>query len=101
MRAAILAACAAALACGACAQDPVSKPPLAPTVPLPKPAPAACDAARYAHWIGSKVSEIDLGAAPRAHRVVCADCAMTMDFSADRLTIFLDADQKVARLSCQ
>jgi hypothetical protein len=101
MRIAVFTAIAAALALGACVQGPASQPPPGPTVELPKEGAGSCDAARFAACFGRRESELDLSTAPRLHRVVCADCAMTMDFSADRLTIYFDVDRKVARLACQ
>lgn len=63
--------------------------------------PAGCDAARYQTLIGQPASAIDAGTLPRAHRIVCHDCMMTMDFSADRLTVKLDPAGRVESATCQ
>lgn len=88
---------AAVLAVTACAPQAV----IGPAAPLPPETAPLCDAARYAALVGQPAAALDRATLPASHRVVCADCAMTMDYSADRLTIRLDAEGKVASVACQ
>ena len=81
----------------ACAPQPA----IGPAAPLAPPAAPLCDAARYQALLGQPASALDPKTLPTSRRIVCADCAMTMDYAADRLTIRLDADAKVAGLACQ
>lgn len=56
-----------------------------------------CGLAQNQSLIGKTQSEFQ---APSNARVVCFGCAVTMDFNAQRLTIQLGADRKVASLRC-
>lgn len=93
-RAILLAAVLAAAACAPQAE-------IGPAAPLPPETAPLCDAGRYAPLIGQPSATLDRATLPASHRIVCADCAMTMDYSADRLTIRLDAEGKVASVACQ
>ncbi|MFZ4601057.1 MAG: I78 family peptidase inhibitor [Caulobacterales bacterium] len=86
-----------ALAVAACAAPPA--PGGAPFAPPVKP--ATCDPALYSGLIGTAAQAISPASLPSSHRIVCFECAMTMDFSADRLTLMLDREGKVARVACQ
>jgi len=86
-----------ALAVAACAAP--SRPSGQPFAPPAKS--AVCDAARFAGLIGTPAQAISPADLPSSHRIVCFDCAMTMDFSADRLTLTLDPEGKVAKVACQ
>ncbi|MBL8560213.1 MAG: hypothetical protein JNM47_15930 [Hyphomonadaceae bacterium] len=59
-----------------------------------------CNAADYQYLIGKTDAEIDRTRLPKAHRIVCHNCPVTMDFNENRLTVGLDAAGKVARASC-
>ncbi|MBU6371633.1 MAG: hypothetical protein KJS97_02810 [Alphaproteobacteria bacterium] len=74
---------------------------IGPSTPLPPTPAPSCDAVAYARLIGQPAATIDPASLPARHRIVCADCAMTMDYSADRLTIRLDPEGKVAAVACQ
>jgi hypothetical protein len=72
--------------------------------PGPTPAPASqddtCGVARYRHLIGRSIDAIDASTWPARSRVVCFGCMVTMDYVAERLTIQLDRDRKVASMRC-
>lgn len=67
---------------------------------LPTGGAETCDAGAYQYLIGQKEAEIDRTRLPKVHRIVCHNCAVTMDFNENRLTVALDAAGKVARASC-
>jgi len=89
---------AACLALAACAPVVVE---IGAPMPAPQIAAGLCDAALYQTLIGRPAAEIDQATLPRAHRIVCADCAATADYVPDRLTVRLDANGRVASLACQ
>ena len=67
------------------------------------PAPAAdtCGAAAYASYVGTDHRQVPAEPMGRDFRVVCTTCAMTKDYSAQRLNFFYDATSgKVVRLAC-
>ncbi|MCG8440391.1 MAG: hypothetical protein MI723_01150 [Caulobacterales bacterium] len=61
----------------------------------------ACDADSYRQLIGQTFEEARASAElPRRVRFICEGCLATGDFVADRLNLYLDADGRVARLTC-
>lgn len=61
---------------------------------------ATCDAAQYQYLIGQNEADIDRSRLPRTFRIICAECAVTMDYSANRLSIQLGADKRVGSVRC-
>jgi hypothetical protein len=59
-----------------------------------------CGAARYRHLIGRSIDTIDASAWPARSRVICFGCMATMDYVAERLTVQLGPDRKVASMRC-
>jgi hypothetical protein len=96
MRRAISLAALAAT-CGCAATDPAA--------PEPPTAPGQCSAEAAQSLIGQPgTSALAVEALRRTHlrtvRWIWPGQAVTMDYRADRLDISLDADGKVARLTC-
>jgi hypothetical protein len=60
----------------------------------------ACGASRYAHLIGTPADQIDRASLPPRTRVITPDMMVTMDFSAERLNIFVGTDGRVGSLRC-
>ena len=97
-------AIAAVLALAACAPQEGPReggvynaaPPPVAAIPVPVPADTgprdACGAYELQHLVGRHRSEIPVPVEPSKRRVACTTCPVTMDFRADRLNIFFDAD---------
>lgn len=69
--------------------------------PEPQPHPEdACGAQALQAAVGRSVKSIDLSAAKGPVRIVPEGTAVTMDFSAERLTVYTDATGKILSLSC-
>jgi hypothetical protein len=67
---------------------------------IDRPAPDTCQMAQHQSLIGRDGTGIDQTTLPTGARVVCFNCAVTMDFSAQRLNVMLGADGKVESLRC-
>lgn len=67
---------------------------------IERPPPDTCRMADFQSLIGRPGAEIDRSSLPTPSRVVCHDCAVTMDFNAQRLNVNLGADGKVESLRC-
>ncbi len=65
-----------------------------------RPPPDTCQMAAHQSLIGTVGEEIDQSTLPAGSRVICHNCAVTMDYRAERLNIDLGADGKVVRLRC-
>ncbi|MEQ1492211.1 MAG: I78 family peptidase inhibitor [Terricaulis sp.] len=65
-----------------------------------RPPPDTCQMAANTHLVGTVGAEIDRTELPAGARVICHDCAVTMDYRADRLNVDLGADGKVTGLHC-
>jgi hypothetical protein len=63
--------------------------------------PKTCIAADHQHLIGKNERDIDRARLPQSFRIICHGCQATMDFRQDRLSIQLDADNKVVSASCE
>jgi hypothetical protein len=88
----------AALAVGAlagCIAIEVNEAAVTPPTP-----PKTCDALIYQDLIGKPEGAIDRTRLPEAHRIVCHNCPVTMDYNASRLTVALGPDGKVASARC-
>lgn len=59
-----------------------------------------CDASQYQYLIGQSEGEIDRTRLPRANRIICAECMVTMDHSPNRLNIHLGTDKRVGSVRC-
>ncbi len=62
--------------------------------------PDTCQMAAYQNLLGQVGAEIDRAALPTGARVICHECAVTMDYRAERLNVDLGTDGKVTRLHC-
>jgi len=67
---------------------------------ISRPAPDTCEMAAHQNLIGMDGSAIDQTSLPANSRVVCHECAVTLDYRADRLNVELGPDGKVVRLRC-
>jgi hypothetical protein len=65
-----------------------------------RPQPDTCQMTAHQTLIGAVGADIDRAALPPLTRVICHDCAVTMDYNAERLNVELGPDGKVARLRC-
>lgn len=67
---------------------------------ISRPAPDTCQMAAHQSLIGQTGSSIDQGSLPAGARVICHECAVTLDYRAERLNVQLGPDGKVASLRC-
>lgn len=67
----------------------------APVAPSPGDGPAQCKAPEYQRFVGRNRSELPAAPAGEVWRVVCSNCAMTMDYNPNRLNIVFDLDTGV------
>ncbi len=67
---------------------------------IERPPPDTCQMAAHQSLVGADGASIDRSALPQGARVICFNCVVTMDYSAQRLNVHLDRDGKVERLSC-
>ncbi len=65
-----------------------------------RPPPDTCQMAAHQSLVGTLGAGIDQSTLPAGSRVICHNCAVTMDYRAERLNIDLGADGKVVRLRC-
>ena len=59
-----------------------------------------CDAGQYKYLVGQAEESIDRTHLPKAYRVICAECMVTMDFNPNRLNIHLGTDKRVGSVRC-
>jgi hypothetical protein len=89
----------------ACSSGPteVTPPERRPPVAIARPHPAApaardqCGAADLQGLVGKPRTEIPIPIDPTKQRVACTTCPVTMDFSAERLNFFFDAQTGVIK----
>lgn len=104
----IAIAAALLLVAGCAGKDEPPPPPTYSTIPppmetAPEPVPTdtrpkdACGAADMQRLVGRPRSEIPVPVNPNARRVTCTTCPVTMDYRADRLNIFFDADTGIIK----
>lgn len=67
---------------------------------ISRPPPDTCQMAAHRDLIGREGASIDQSTLPAGARVICHNCPVTLDYSAERLNVDLGADGKVARLHC-
>lgn len=67
---------------------------------LPVGGAETCDAGAYAYLVGQDEAAIDRTRLPKAHRVICAECMVTMDHNPNRLNVHLGVDKKVGSVRC-
>ncbi|HEX8900128.1 I78 family peptidase inhibitor [Vitreimonas sp.] len=67
---------------------------------ISRPPPDTCQMATHRNLIGREGASIDRSTLPANARVICHNCPVTLDYSADRLNVQLGADGKVASLRC-
>tara|TARA_R110002110_G_scaffold91187_1_gene236940 strand:+ start:211 stop:498 length:288 start_codon:yes stop_codon:yes gene_type:complete len=88
----ILAASAVLAACA-------TTPPTDTPDPVDPDAPT-CAAPDMQHLVGMSIGEIDVDTLPQPTRVVRADMAVTMEYRAERMTLWLDRALRVERVQC-
>jgi hypothetical protein len=67
---------------------------------IERPPPDTCHMAEHQGLIGGVGADIDRSTLPADARVICFGCAVTLDYSAERLNLQLGADGKVASMRC-
>ncbi len=67
---------------------------------ISRPAPDTCQMAAHQGLIGTEAAAIDPATLPAGARVICHDCAVSLDYRADRLNVLLEEDGKVASMRC-
>ena len=75
--------------------SPAPAPP--PAAPAPPPVADACGAREHQHLVGRPRTEIPVPVNPNRQRVACTTCPVTMDFSAERLNFFFDAQTGIIK----
>ncbi len=65
-----------------------------------RPAPDTCQMALHTNLLGAVGADINRTELPADARVICHNCAVTMDYRADRLNVDLGADGRVSGLHC-
>ena len=60
----------------------------------------ACGANRHQSLIGTAEPDLNKSALGRNTRILHPDSVVTMDYSAERLNVYLDKDGKVSRVTC-
>lgn len=96
----------AALALGACVQEAMTYRDLEEMTrrhqreAVSRPEPDTCRMSEHRHLIGQDGAAIDRSSLPAGARVICHQCPVTMDYSAERLNVELGPDGKVANLRC-
>ena len=83
---------AAGLALAACTSmaAPADPPPVSE-------APDQCNASQYQSLVGTKITDLPPKPAGAVWRQACTQCAVTMDFNAQRMNIFFDKDTEVIK----
>lgn len=95
----ILAIVGTSLALTACAE------PAAPPVPPPLVAPKACNAERVQNFVGRLVSsftldEVRINANAQSSRLIAPGSAVSQDYRTDRVNVYVDTANVVARITC-
>jgi Peptidase inhibitor I78 family len=75
-----------------------------PEPPVAAPAEDSCGSARFADLVGQPrrdvLDEVARRGAPRRMRWIRPGDAVTMDYIAERLNVYFDAQDRVERLAC-
>lgn len=95
-------ACLFPAALSACNIMPLPTAPDLASEPLPLPAPVedACGASDLQALIGQSASVLTTMKFASALRVIESDMAVTMDYSANRLNIWLNSSDRIERVTC-
>jgi len=72
----------------------------APEYAAPAGGAATCEASQYQYLVGQKEADIDRSRLPRVHRIICAECMVTMDHNPNRLNVHLGTDKRVGSVRC-
>lgn len=102
----LFTAIGAALLLAACVQEPMTYRDLdrlsaqAQREAISRPPPDTCHMAEHQNLVGTSGDQIDPATLPAGARVLCHDCAATLDYNSTRLNVVLGADGKVASLRC-
>ena len=67
---------------------------------ISRPPPDTCQMAAHQGLIGTDGAGVDVASLPAGARVICHECAVTLDYRGDRLNVQLGADGTVASLRC-
>jgi hypothetical protein len=67
---------------------------------MSRPPPDTCQMAAHQGLIGTEGASVDRASLPADARVICHDCAASLDYRAERLNVLLGADGKVAGMRC-
>ena len=62
--------------------------------------PDTCRREEHQSLMGTVGADLDESALPAGTRVICHQCAVTMDYRSDRLNIELGPDGRVVRVRC-
>ena len=65
-----------------------------------RPEPDTCQRAAHVSLVGTQGSAIEQSSLPAGARIICHNCAVTLDYRAERLNVELGADGKVANVRC-
>ena len=93
-------ACLLPAALSACNIMPLPTAPDLATEPLPAPVEDACGASDLQALIGQSASVLATMKFAIALRVIEPDMAVTMDYSANRLNIWLNSSDRIERVTC-
>lgn len=94
------AALATLLALAACAPAVVAPPPVPDLPPVPVGAADTCGAGPLAYLVGQPATALERVLVMRPIRLIRPGTAVTEDFSAARLNIYIDAMERVTALTC-
>lgn len=67
---------------------------------ISRPPPDTCQMSAHQGLIGTEGAGVDPASLPAGARVICHDCAVSLDYRAERLNVLLGADGKVAGMRC-
>jgi hypothetical protein len=68
--------------------------------PEPDPMMTECAAPQLQYLVGQRIGEVDTSTLPQPHRIVPHGMAVTMEFRAERTTVWLDASDRIERVVC-
>ena len=100
MRRAALALFVPAMLLAACIPDSGGKPGQPGETVATPPAEDACGATGLQNLLGQPASSLDSMRFSQPLRVIRPGMAVTMDFSAERLNIDIDQNEKISRITC-
>ncbi len=86
--------------CATAAPEPAPPPPAPPERPpvaAPPPPADTCGASAVQHLVGRPRTEIPVPVRPDMQRVACTTCPVTLDYNANRLNFFFDAETGIIK----